>query len=36
MNGSIWQDGKEIMTKKEYAVEKAKIEERFRKKQEEE
>ena len=36
MNGSIWQDGKEIMTKKEYAIEKAKIEERFRKAQEEE
>ena len=30
MNGSIWKDGKEIMTKKQYAEEKAKIEERFK------
>lgn len=36
MNGSIWQDGKEIMTKKEYAAEKAKIEKRFRKEEENE
>ena len=30
MGSSIWQDGKEIMTKKEYTAYKAKIEERFR------
>ena len=30
MNGSVWKDGKEIMTKKQYAEEKAKIAERFK------
>ena len=34
MDGSVWQDGKEIMTKKQYAEEKAKIEERFKAAQE--
>ena len=33
MNGSVWQDGKEVMSKKEYAKEKADIEERFKKAQ---
>lgn len=36
MNGAVWQSGKEVMSKKQYAEEKAKIEERFKKAQEEE
>lgn len=36
MNGAVWQNGKEVMSKKQYAEEKAKIEERFKKAQEEE
>ena len=34
MDGSVWQDGKEIMTKKQYAEECAKIEARFKAAQE--